>query len=413
MSRIGSSPKAPPQRTPPRTVGLPAKPRPPQRPSQPRPVQRPPVRGSVRGPVRPYTQIDQRENPRVRFVPAAKAIGRGGAAAVFMDMSNVASDQTLGAVSPRAFNPKVGVSPDWGPEMLEPVSKGRAIVGGIIRPVDVPVLPPMPIEIPDAAPDFDPVTPVARPLPMPRPRPDASPVEVPHVPAVDRFTGIRTFPPARPKTQYETTIVIERVPGDKPGIKVRARTRFKYQIYQNTRRKYDAKGVYLRLQQLVTATFGTLTELQDFIEAVAVNIVDAEGRPVIFTRKGEFLDRSEAFTNPLARGAAVNFLGYYEAFDGLIDGRYSLDLGGFAFDYTMMQAGDVEAALPGRAMQKAAKALGIDQVMGVDAMLSMHRRLAGLPRQQRESYVWELRTAYRSAFAQRVFWSKRGLRSAL
>ena len=299
MSRIGSSPKAPPQRIPPRTVGLPPKPRPPQRPSQPRPVQRSPVRGSVRAPVRPYTQIDQRENPKVRFVPAAKAIGRAALPPSLWTCPTWHPTRPSGLCRLGLSTRRSGYHLIGALRCSEPVSKGRAIVGGIIRPVDVPVLPPMPIEIPDAAPDFDPVVPVARPWPMPRPRPDASPIEVPYVPAVDRFTGIRTFPPARPKTQYETTIVIERVPGDKPGIKVRARTRFKYQIYQNTRRKYDAKGVYLRLQQLVTATFGTLTELQDFIEAVAVNIVDAEGRPVIFTRKGEFLDRSEAFTNPL------------------------------------------------------------------------------------------------------------------
>jgi len=390
-------------------VGL--RPRPPQRTPQPRPPQRAPVPWYARKPTKLTPQIDDRENPRVRFLPAARAIGKGAAAAALFDMSNVADDQTLGAVSPVAFNRTI--SPVWGPDMIEPIYKSRAIVGGIIMPVDVPVLPPMPIEVPDEAPVFDPSIPVARPWPKPRPRPEESPIEVPNVPAVDLFTGARSFPPARPKDHYETTVVVERSPDGGPGIRVRAHTRFKYRIYQNTRRKYDAKGIYLRLQGIITATFGTITELQDFIEAVAVNVVDAQGRPVIFTHKGEFLDASEGIVNPFARGATVNFLGYYEAFSGLMDGRYSLDLGGFAFDYTMMQAGDVEAALPGKAWQKAARALGIDQVMGVEGMMSMWRRIHGLPRVQRESYVWELRQAYRSAFAQRVYWSRGGIRSAL
>lgn len=404
----GSAPKPV---TPNKPVKAPA-PRPPQRTPGPRPApNRPPdaARPSYQRPstVRPI--IDDRETPKVRWEPAAKAFRRGLGLAVLFDMSNVEGDQTLGALSPAWSNP-LAEALVWPPEFFEPITKGNVIVGAVVRPVDVPIVAPFPIEVPDDAPYIDPL-PMRSPRPKARPYPAAPPVERPAVKPVPVYEPHRPVSPRREKTQYETTIVIERDLGPKEGIRIRARQAFKYQIYARTMRRIDAKGVYLRLMQMVTLTFGTLTEVQDFVDALAVNIVDAQGRPVIHLGRDKYLDIVKPAKGSIADALVVSSLGYYEAFDGLLEGRYSLDLGGFAFDYVAMQAGDWEAALPSKAYAKVAKALGLDMRLGVETMMNMHRRLAGLSRMERESYVWELRKAYRAQFAGRVYWSKRGLSS--
>ena len=276
------------------------------------------------------------------------------------------------------------------------------MVGLALHPVDWPVIAPVPIEYPDDLPFVQPV-----PMPRPMPRPERLPIEP--------VPGVRPSAPGRPKPQAEVTIVIEVVPGmrpsSEPSVRVRAVQRFKYQIYASQRRKMDAKGVYLRLQEMITVTFGTLTEVQDFVEAAAWNIVDAKGRPVMTLHRGEALDATEAIENGLVRGVVVNFRQYAAAFAGLVDGRYSLDLGGFAFDYAMSQAGDMEAALMSRKMERMARALGLDSMMGIEGMLGMHRRLAGMSRQERASYVREIQKQWDATFARRVYWSRAGLSS--
>ena len=161
---------------------------------------------------------------------------------------------------------------------------------------------------------------------------------------------------------------------------------------------------------MITLTFGTLTEVQDFVEAAAWNIVDSDGRPAMAQFKGSALDATEDIENGIVRGVVVNMRQYYAVFDGLLDGRYSLDVGGFVFDYAMSQLGDGEAAWRSKGMERMARALGLDTMMGVEAMLGMQRRLHGLSRQERASYVRELSRLYRSSFRGRVSWSRsRGL----
>lgn len=356
-------------------------------------------RSRLRG-TRAQPHIDKRYAP-----PESWSIGKWfrrsplavGLAAYF-DMSNVAPDQTLAQLSPAALNDLA--APDWPEFAAEPVMKRGALVGVDLHPVEIPVIGPMPIFIPDLYPEFDPTVP----LPVPRPQ-----IEV-----ANPFAPLPPQAPARPKSQAEITIVIQQVGGTKsdPVIRVRAVQRFKYQIYQNQVRRVDAKGVYLRIQQLFTATFGTLTEIQDFVEAAAWNVLDSKGRPVMMMINGQMLDKTEGIDHAFTRGIVVNFRSYSEAFAGLIDGRYTLDLGGFAFDYTMAQWADREIAFQGKALERFSRRLGLDSVMGVEAMMGMHRRIHGMPRQERMSYVREIQKQWRSTFAGRLYWSRSGLRSA-
>lgn len=344
--------------------------------------------------------IDKRSTPSdgwaigkwFRRSPAAAGL------AAYFDMSNVAGDQTFGQLSPAAINNLA--APEWPPELAEPVTRKGKLVGMIIHPVDYPVIGPVPIELP--MPDLNPVL---DPIPIGRPQPAPRPVSLPR----PRPRSVLAGPPAsRPKTQSEITLVIERVPSSsgQPAIRVRSVQRFKYQIYASRPRRIDGKGIYLRLQQFITATFGTVTELQDFVEAAAWNIVDAKGRPVMTQLRGNALDRSENIENAFTRGALVNFSMYASAFDGLIDGRYSLDLGGFAFDYAMSQASDVEAAWRSKTLETWGRSLGLDTLQGVDAMMSMHRRISGMPKAERESLVRTIHQRFRSSFARRVYWSR-------
>ena len=106
MSRIGSSPKAPPQRIP--SHGWASS----EAPASAEAVAAPsgaafPGKGLRAGACSALYSDRPTGEPQSQVRSRRERIGRGGAAAVFMDMSNVASDQTLG-VSPRAFNPKVG-----------------------------------------------------------------------------------------------------------------------------------------------------------------------------------------------------------------------------------------------------------------------------------------------------------------
>lgn len=323
--------------------------------------------------------------------------------AAYFDMSNVASDMTLDALPPSVRNNLA--APDWPEEAASPVYKRGKLVGLDLAPVEIPVIAPMPIFWPDVIPDYDPTAPLPVRRPDPAPRPLGKPE--PKAATVNRPLG-------RPKTQSEITIVIERVPGrfdaPQPAIRVRAVQRFKYQIFANQVRRVDVKGVYLRIQQLVTLTFGTLTEVQDFVEAAAWNVVDRNGVPVMGRHIGLALDDTEGMSNKL-RGLTVNMAAYYAAFDGLMRGDYSLDLGGFVFDYTMAQMADNEIAFQSRKLERVARRLGLDSVMGVDGMLGMHRRLAGMPRQERMSYVREIQKQWSSTFKGRVYWSRGGLSS--
>lgn len=404
-TRPGRTPVANPRPTsPPRTP----------RPAPPRPA---PVREPVRSQRTAPTRIDKRESPTSgwsigswwRRSPVALA------AAVFFDGSKTTRDQGIGNLSPAFVNNTV--APDWPAQAAEPVMRKGKLVGMVIHPVDVPVIAPVPVHIPDVVPNWQPA-PSPRPRVHPRARPTPAPIELPDPrQRIDYRTGVRPRPSQRPKTQAEVTIVVERVggpsrnPSSPPSIRVRAVRRFKYQIYANSRR-IDAKGVYLRLQGFITATFGTLTEVQDFIEAAAWNIVDKRGVPAMLKARGAALDATEGIENGIVRGALVNFRSYAEAFDGLMDGRYQLDLGGFAFDYAMAQAGDREVAMQSKFMQKMAKNLGLDTVMGVDGMLGMQRRLHGQSRNERMSYVREIHKEWESSFKGRVYWSRQGIRSA-
>ena len=375
-------------------------PRQPPRNPGPRPVMRP---SSDNRPEKPRARpkIDKRQNPGVGW-----SIGRWfrrsplaiGLAALLENRAE--SDDGIGRLSP-AFVNNVA-SPEWPVEIAEPIEKRGQLVGLVLHPVDWPVIAPVPIEYPDDLPFVQPV-----PMPRPMPRPERLPIEP--------VPGVRPSAPGRPKPQAEVTIVIEVVPGmrpsSEPSVRVRAVQRFKYQIYASQRRKMDAKGVYLRLQEMITVTFGTLTEVQDFVEAAAWNIVDAKGRPVMTLNRGDALDATEGIENGLVRGVVVNFRQYAAAFAGLVDGRYSLDLGGFAFDYAMSQASDMEAAFMSRKVERMARALGLDSMMGVEGMLGMHRRLAGMSRQERASYVREIQKQWDATFARRVYWSRAGLSS--
>ena len=361
-----------------------------------------PSSDSPRQKPRARPKIDKRDNPGAGW-SVGKWFRRSplavGLAALFE--SKAEPDQGISRLSPAYVNNLL--APEWGPEIAEPVEKRGRLVGLVLHPVDVPVIAPVPIEYPDLLPEW-------QPMPLPRPRPRPLPM-----PAVELLPGVRPSSPARPKPQSEVTIVIEVLPSpvgrDRPSVRVRAVQRFKYQIYASQRRKMDAKGVYLRLQEMVTVTFGTLTEVQDFVEAAAWNIVDAKGRPVMTVHRGEALDATEAIENGLVRGVVVNFRQYAAAFAGLVDGRYSLDLGGFAFDYAMSQASDMEAAFMSRRVERMARALGLDSMMGIEGMLGMHRRLAGMSSQERAGYVREIQKQWDATFARRVYWSRAGLSS--
>lgn len=324
-----------------------------------------------------------------------------GLAALFDD-SKIEGDQTLARVSPAFFNNLA--APEWPASAAEPVFMKGKIVGMDLHPVDLPVIGPVPVHYPEV---WEDPLPVVQPVPWKRPLPRPVLPE----PAPRKAPASR---PASPlKTQSEITLVVERVwsPDGEPVIRVRAVQKFKYQIYARTARRLDAKGVYLRLESLITATFGTLTEVQDFVEAAAWNIVGANGEPVMGRLTGLGLDATEGVKNATIRGAVVNFRAYSEAFAGLISGKYSIDLGGFAYDYSMSQFADMEVAKWSKAQERMARALGLDSVIGVEAMLGMHRRLSGMPRQERLSYVREISKKWRSTFADRVYWARSGLRS--
>lgn len=400
-ARPGRTPVGQPRTSPPRTP-------------RPAPVRPKPMREPARSTRAAAPRIDKRDAP-----PSSWAVGSWWrrsplalAMAVLFDGSRTASSQGLDQLSPAAINRLA--APEWPVGAAEPVLRKGKLVGMVLHPVDYPVIAPIPVDLPDLVPDWQPM-----PSPRPRFRPTKAPVEMPQPDRlVDVRTGARPLPPRRPKPQAEVTIVVERVGGPsnsksrEPSIRVRAVQRFKYQIYASTRRRGDAKGVYLRLQGIITATFGTLTEVQDFVEAAAWNIVDARGVPAMLNARGAALDATEGIENNLVRGAVVNFRQYSEVFDGLLDGRYQLDLGGFAFDYAMAQAGDREVATQGKVLERMGRTLGLDSVMGVEGMLGMGRRLHDQPRGEGLSYVREIHSKWEHQFKGRVFWSRQGLRYA-
>jgi len=264
-----------------------------------------------------------------------------------------------------------------------------------------PVLPDM---YPDAAPGFQ---------PAPARVPDPAPL-----PAVNPLSGVRPTPRNRPELELTIKILPGRITLDEPTPTVRLQVRLKpkHQLYAVTRRKIDAKGVYLQLMGLVTATFGTLTEVQDFVEALAWNATDRFGRPAMLVERPAAFKGEQMKPGDWKGGLMVSMRQYVGVFNGLASGKYSLDLGGFAFDYAMMQAGDIEAALPGKARQMMSNFLGSSQVAGIEATINQFRRMSG---EERENYLDGLSISriiarrYRSAFTGRATWHRtNGIRTS-
>jgi len=117
----------------------------------------------------------------------------------------------------------------------------------------------------------------------------------------------------------------------------------------NMPRKQDTKAnrKWIKLaHKLVSVTYGTYTEIMDFLEALAQNI---------YVYSDDYL--SGEFRGDPRRGYKISAMYLNEGdmiktFQGLIDGRYDLDLPAFLVDYAVMQTTDF---LQGKVSQKVTK----------------------------------------------------------
>ena len=372
--------------------------RPPNRGPKPRPRPRP----------RPAPRVDRRGKP-----PATRGIGKlfrsGPLAALYayFDM-NPAPDQGLGVLSPRAFNDIDNplMFPRDGYQVEDPRPRRAGVV---LKPMDYPLFAPPVIPVPDELPYWDTPLPGVRRGPERDPIPETDPVRRPLPnappltrPQIDPKTGVRQFP--RSDRYMETSIGLE--PTADGGVRVQIRSSPRSASYARTPRRKDAKGIYMRLHHLMDITIGTATEVQDFVEAFVWNAFDAQNRPAMLVERGPALDRIDPEKGDIWAAMRVNFMQYVAVMRGIADGKYSVDLGGFLFDYAVSQAGDYEAAMFAKATERHARLLGLDSVIGVQAMLSMHRRLHDMPKAERESYVRSISRSSRELFAGRVRWSR-------
>lgn len=174
------------------------------------------------------------------------------------------------------------------------------------------------------------------------------------------------------------------------------------------RRRVDTKGsvVYFALLRGITATYGAASEVQDLFDALAWNVKDFSGRSAML------LERKAAFQGKkMDKGDTLGALGvkagqYVGVLNGVLDGRYQIDLGGFAFDYAVGQMGDIEHALSAKAMQRGANALGYNRPVGVEAFINPVKRKENVRQQTFSAY---LRKEYASAWHDRFYWSRRAL----
>lgn len=372
--------------------------RPPNRGPKPRPRPRP----------RPAPRVDRRGPP-----PASRGIGKlfrsGPLAALYayFDM-NPAPDQGLGVLSPRAFNDIENplMFPRDGYEVEEPRPRRAGVV---LKPYDWPMLAPPPIELPDELPYWETPLPRVRRGPERDPSPDRNPVPLsPPVapplarPRIDPKTGVRQFP--RSDQFMETSIGIQS--RDDGTVRLQVRSSPRTSRYQRTPRKRDAKSIYMRLQHMITLTFGTATEVQDFVEAFVWNAFDATGKPAMLRERNYALDAVQPDQGDILAAMQVNYLQYLAVMHGIGTGKYHVDVGGFLFDYAVAQASDMEAALISKANERMARGLGLDSVIGLQAMSSMHRRLHDMPKEERISYVRSISERFRELAASRLRWSR-------
>jgi hypothetical protein len=117
----------------------------------------------------------------------------------------------------------------------------------------------------------------------------------------------------------------------------------------NVPRKQDTKAnrKWIKLaHKLVNVTYGTYSEIMDFMEALAQNIYVYSDDYV----SGEF--RGDPKKGYKISAMYINEGDMIKTFQGLIDGRYDLDLPAFLVDYAVMQTTDF---ITGKVSQKVTK----------------------------------------------------------
>lgn len=405
-------PRLPPRNLPPPRPrggfrGIPRSMRPPGA-SRPRPRPKP-LGDQSKGP-RPI--IDERKAPRARWLFRPPTVATAIVAGLFSDTNpgdGTISDRQLAQMTDN--RPTVA---EWPADsaMIEKLDDDAFSV--ILLPSKTPFAAPLlvptperPVLIPngDPMPEYSPVVPA--PAPRPRTRPEYKPGGSPVV----RPAG-QPASPGMGKTHVERTLSVQpvRLPSGKSAVRVKVGTRRKYEMYARTRRKVDIKGVYIELQKLVTVTFGTLTEVQDFVDAVAWNVVDEYGRPAMLLEREAAFQGIRVQKGDYLAAAGVNMRQYNRVFAGLASGKYSLDLGGAAYDLAANEVEDRESALYSKARQRMALALGSTAVTGLDMAASLSSNINRKERQWHGSLSTEVSKSLRPAFAQRVYWHRsRGL----
>ena len=139
-----------------------------------------------------------------------------------------------------------------------------------------------------------------------------------------------------------------------------------------------ARLVHNMLQGALDAA-GTMSEVQDLVEAFAWNAHDRYGRNAMALVRREALDASMAGEgHGLYKGWATNWRSYALVAEGIASGRFEVDLGGALQSYAVSQALDAAAGAQGRARQSLANSLGYDSPIGLQALEGLHSGALGI-----------------------------------